>query len=449
MESFPVDLAIEIVLKNTIYTNAMPAWFAPPQISSTAIEQRIQQYLANVPPESEPFAVMVPSRIDSSMRKWVVPSIGDQIVLQSSVSSIAASLDKVLGSNVYSYRLQTDPDRPSQFTRDRCSEYLDFKEACKRQASSCSHVLFIDIERAYASIQRDQFLEFLRAHTENSKDAIKVLDILLSHYSANDPGLPLMNDSLFFLGNAYFSAVDKIVGNTTKDFIRFVDDYCIFGTSESDLAAKVEKISEDLEGARFTLNDRKTRLMSSQGYLERCRVPKPTNTPEVGTPSITVARDVLDPSDLVQLVGHTINNPQQYLNDGFGRLQLMSLGKMRDTLPAWSREFDQGLESKGNTIQASLNLLDGYSKNSKEVWRSVWLLYMLKDISTNGLSKKPVAGNLAQMLGSISSSTSVPPVVRLWATQPRVDKLDDPSLLEKLYQTGYLQQGYLYHGRST
>ena len=128
-------------------------------------------------------------------------------------------------------------------------------------------MLQIDLKDAFDSIKPAAFNSFIKGIGADGA-AVQMLEVMLKSFSKVSPGFPFLNDSLFFLGNAYLKEVDTIVARRTSDFIRFVDDYKIFGDSIPDLEAKFASIRADLREIGFEINENKLWLGSGQEYLQ-------------------------------------------------------------------------------------------------------------------------------------------------------------------------------------
>src|SRR5438045_4183750 len=110
----PIQLGIRLALDVVADSNPLPVWFDPIQISYStrdlAIKKKIRAYLNGEQPKP-PFGILVPKR-SGVAKLWSVPTVNDQIVLQTCVSSIAEQLDtKCLDKRrVFSYRYNRDPN---------------------------------------------------------------------------------------------------------------------------------------------------------------------------------------------------------------------------------------------------------------------------------------------------------------------------------------------------
>lgn len=444
ISDLPVRAAIAVVLKDVAYTNPMPDWFAARKVDysarQTAIENTIDKYLKGSSP-GKPFEVLVPRKRAGDRAKWLQPSVNDQMVLQSCVSALApkinASFDR---KRVFSYRLNANPN-VVRLTEDRCSAWDDYVQATTQMGQSCTHVMLLDIQQSFASINRDKFWEYLKQF--NPGIELQLLRVLLDSYTSSPVGLPLINDSLFFLGNAYLGVVDRIISKHTRDFHRFVDDYCIFGVSKNDLESLYRSINQDLQKEGLRLNDIKTNIVTANDYCDRLsevgRMLEGNNLVEGETDAYVPVPTGVDPNIMVSDLGKTVQNPDKYLNDGTGRAQLASLRKLRDSLPESARaEFAKDLCESAQVLQACLGLLRSYSPKAVESWRSVWVLYLLQDVKPESVKGSALASSVKQTLQDLQTGAQVPEVVKLWA---RVHQGRTGDLFEQLSGLDYLDAG--------
>src|SRR6185437_13575625 len=261
MTNIPVASAIRMVLSDVGYTNALPTWFnlhVDSKKRADDIAKLVSQYTTQIP--AAPFPVNVPKRYGGN-RKWVIPSVNDQMVLQACALSLTIAIENALDrKKVFSHRLNADSSKPSQFLQDQCDGYAEFQgQAGLRK---CTHVTILDLENAFASVDRKkQFMPFIRKNSPDTTVA-DVLEHLLQGFSGNESGIPLVNDSLFYLGNGYFSEVDAAIGKyVTTDFVRFVDEYRFFANSQKDAEALARAGSQQLNALAFRINDLKTKIL--------------------------------------------------------------------------------------------------------------------------------------------------------------------------------------------
>jgi hypothetical protein len=430
----------------------LPEWFDPITIQyaakQTAIEAKIQGYLNGEKPKP-PFNILVPKR-SGATKLWSLPTVNDQIILQTCVSSIAEILDKkcVDEKHVFSYRYNRDPNRLA-LVEDQISAWGRFQNETNRRCKSSDCMLQIDLEDAFGHIDRNRFAEFLRRTVPDS-GVSDLLEQLLNAFAIGN-GLPLVNDSIFFLGNAYLSEVDHIISNHTTNYIRFVDDYRIFDSSRGALESLLTKISFDLKNAGFAINTDKVKVGTGQEYLDAISQLKySTRNVEVGYVTTVIFRDIVTPQELVALIEQTLDAPDERLNEGLGRFQLAALRRMRlnaavadlanfQSTP--SESFSELLSTNLAIVEKVSRLLKHYSTVKTESWRSIWLLYLRQDISDSSISDARLRAQFQDTVASIASSSTAAPAVRSWARGISSKHLD--SEIELLHELDYVEQGAL------
>ncbi len=267
--SLPIQLGTRLLLDSVSYSNPLPPWSDPVEIDYRAREGRISnkiiRYLDGETPRP-PFEIGVPKKTGGK-KSWKIPSVNDQIVTQVCVSALAEKVYGALdGERVLSYRYNTDADR-LQLTESQVSSWKQFQDETNRKLTTQSHLLQIDLEDAFESIDRVKFFDFLD-HLAPKRVEVSLLRRMLESFSRGNAGLPLVNDSVFFMGNVYLHLVDQVVGKYSTNFIRFVDDYRIFGNSSDHLEGLLQQISQELTPLGFKINKSKVKLGSKEEYLE-------------------------------------------------------------------------------------------------------------------------------------------------------------------------------------
>jgi hypothetical protein len=451
ISGLPIQLGIRLALDAVSYSNPLPEWFDPITVNYSAreatIKDKIRAYFSGQQPKP-PFGILVPKR-SGVAKLWSVPTVNDQIILQSCVSAIAEQLDlKCLDEHrIFSYRYNRDPNRLA-LVEDQIGAWSRFQNETNQRCNSSDCILQIDLEDAFGHIDRRRFIEFLKSVIPGTA----ITDLLgrLLEALALDQGLPLVNDSVFFLGNAYLSEVDKIVSRHTADYIRFVDDYRIFGPSRDKLESVLTGISGDLQSIGFQVNSQKVKMGSGQEYLNAISQLKyATKNVEVGYVSTVIFRDVVTPKDLVAVIDQTLSLPDERLNEGLGRYQLAALRRLRsNAVVAEGANFQSTpiedfseLLSTNAIVEKVTKLLKTYSATQSESWRTIWLLYLRKDFSAPSIPDRRISTQLDETVRDIANSPSVAPAVRFWARGISSRNLYDQ--IDLLHELDYVQQGAL------
>ncbi len=483
IDSLPVQLAIRLVLHSVSYSNPLPDWFDVPEINysarEVAIRHRIQMYLGKMQPEP-PFEISLP-RKSGEVKSWSMLSVNDQIVLQACVSSIAESLyEKCIDrKRVYSYRYGSNP-AVLALTEDPLSSWRAFQNETLSRCSSGDCVLQIDLEDAFRSIDRTRFVQFLR-NLFPGRIEVDLLQTLLDSFATGQPGLPLVNDSVFFLGNAYLSVVDRAVARNSKNFIRFVDDYRIFGKSQAELEGIAKALGPQLGDLGFRINAHKLVLSSGENYLESLSHVRYAEKASDGAgqgdadeaeldplvyPGSAIAfTSILPPNVMVAQIKATLDRPQENLNEGRGRLLMGSLRRARldaqvvdahsdgdNGIAPLHRHFMGQLSRNRQVVERINQRLNEYATRPSEIWRLIWLLYLIQDLDL-GLIDHSASSALQNSLAHIRASRSIPEIVRLWAANLRIATRSGrersrptPTEIEKLHERGYIESGHLLLG---
>lgn len=436
ISDLPIRLAIDVVLRDVGYTNALPDWFVTRNVDysarQTAIANKIAGYLDGGSTPQKPFAVLLPRKLPGSQATtWLQPSINDVMILQACVTSLAPRIDATFDrQRVYSYRYNTDK-KSTALTEDQCDAWNSFNNAVKQHRGS---VLYLDLEQSCATIKRERFWSFLEQFS-SSMIEVKTLKALINGFAPSEIGIPLINNALFFLTNAYFSEADKIISTHTKDYVRWNDDYFIFGSSQADLESLYKSVNKDLSNAGFKPNEIKTNIAQSQEYCDafsKAAAGGAVNTDRY-TP-VPVGQAAIDPAVIVTSIKSTVQHPDRYLNDGIGRAQLASLQKLRDSDSEESRQqFASDLAHNSDILEASSRLLTTYISSAEQTWRSVWLLYLMRDVDPSTISDTATRAKVKQALSKARNSAAAP-VVKLWAkahtvtlSQGQIESLSDMS----------------------
>jgi len=451
----PIQLATRLALDVISYSNPLPPWFDVLTIDYEArqktIARKLAQYLDGVAPIA-PFEILVPNK-SQVKKRWLIPSVNDQIVLQTLVSALAEKVNSTLDSaRVLSYRYDREPHR-LQLTASQVRSWASFELETEQRLKEGRALLQFDLEAAFRSIDRRQFDAFLAGISQDGES--RLLSHLINTLDPPAQGLPLVNDSVFFLGNAYLSVVDRIVERHALDFIRFVDDYRVFDDSPGTLEKSLAKIERDLDRIGFRINRAKLKLSSSEQYLAAVAKGKYATTTSVeGYISAVVFDDVVEPNKLVELVSRAIAQPSEYLNEGFGRLILGAIRRLRlnerlalrKNFPGSPRdEFSAELAKKTDTIARATELLDSYGQNADEVWRVVWLLFVMDDMRP---SDRSLAARCEAAIEAVRTSSDSPLLVRLWANKLRGGKPGtSPATVEELHDLGYFECGVRLYGQ--
>ena len=298
----------------------------------------------------------------------------------------------------------------------------------------------MDLKEASASIERSKFLGYLQALNVNEY-VVNLLSKLINGWDDNGKGLPLVNDSMFFLGSDYINTIDPLLRKYTKNFIRYVDDYRVFGNSLTTLEKIHEGFKKELESTEFSLNERKTRLGANVDYFKAIKKIK-----RPGEESLYFAqrvyKDVIDPKQLFLLVNTAIRDPERYLTVRFGRLIIGEIQRIKHS-EKLKNEF-RSLLSKNDFIKKKIiEMIRDYAKKRNEEWRLIWLLNLIDFIGETS-SLDNLDGKRA-VLKDIRANENITLIVRLWASKVLTY---ERRVWISLLNANYLEVGKTLYGES-
>lgn len=172
---------------------------------------------------------------------------------------------------VFSYRADSAP--PYMLYVDPPG-YRDFTEVVKGRVNGApdSYVGITDIADFYPRIYQHRLVNALQAACGSGMHGyIRVLEKMLSRFSENvSYGIPIGPPASRPLGEAILIDVDSTLLSYDVDFVRFTDDYVVFGKTPEDADYGIRVLGETLfMNHGLTLQTAKTRILKGTEYVER------------------------------------------------------------------------------------------------------------------------------------------------------------------------------------
>src|SRR5262245_37357023 len=163
VDKLPFELAVQTVVTDVWYSNALPEWYTPEQIDeaerSARLIQRARRYLAGERPL--PVLRLQVPRLTGGTRAWVMPAVNDQMIMQACVANLATEVAKNFDrARVFSHAPNDDPNRLA-FMKPQIAALMDFHNQTIKRLQQGDLVLMFDIEKAFASIDRGDFYRFV------------------------------------------------------------------------------------------------------------------------------------------------------------------------------------------------------------------------------------------------------------------------------------------------
>lgn len=431
-----IDHSIRNFVSIVSYGNPVPHWhdYSGLDIAGLAslLDARMQAFLEGEQEPPPPLKVAIPEAA-GTVRTWIVPSVFDQIILEALSSAMAEGIQPALEDQVYSYRL-TEGDLA--LYEDLFSSWEQFQaDTVDALASNNTPVLLkVDLEQAFAEIDRDQLMTFVQEHSQNP-DAAMLFQLLVDSLDPNGVGLPHINDSTFFVGNAFLSRADTIIASITDEFIRYVDDYHIFVATPEEAEQVKNELLQQLPVAGFRLNESKTRILKLADYGASTREAPDGLVEEFQYLSVPIG-GLPKASMQLEYVKTAVTNSDRYMTKGFGRL---TLGFIRRTRSVGGEEHTTYLSraKEEGVADAAMDLLtELWQQGDSQTWRLLWLLYMLHDFA----SDLAVVDRLRTL-----PEAGVDELPRLWRNR-LLKQARAPEVSHEFHGMGYLEEGRELYG---
>ncbi len=109
------------------------------------------------------------------------------------------------------------------------------------------YVLQCDIKKFYPSVSHDVMMDILRRKIKDRRMLKLLHDIVYSMPGGTN--LPIGNLTSQWLGNVYMNQLDMFVKHVLhcRDYIRYSDDFCLFGNDKKQLRFYSDRISDFIE----------------------------------------------------------------------------------------------------------------------------------------------------------------------------------------------------------
>lgn len=109
------------------------------------------------------------------------------------------------------------------------------------------YVLQCDIRKFYPSIDHDKMMQII-AHKIHDRRILRILDEIVRSVGGQT-NLPIGNLTSQWMGNVYMNELDRFVKQNLhwRDYIRYCDDFCLYGNDVRAIKAAAVKIRDFVE----------------------------------------------------------------------------------------------------------------------------------------------------------------------------------------------------------
>jgi hypothetical protein len=275
----------------------------------------------------------------------------------------------------------------------------------------------------------------------------------LTSFSPSGRGIPMINDSVFFLGSSYLTVIDNIIRDISPKFLRYVDDYRIFHDDLGQMESILGEIRRKLGVLGLEINDRKLKLDDTKTYLEAVGQHRRKAPPSHEYQDAATGSESVDAEDMFARISTILAEPDRYLHQGQGRFEMAALRRMRfhssfiemqGAKATPNKIFLQMMCGSPETITRICDLISEYLPDEQNLWRLLWILYLCRDIYPEMIRDGNLGNHLQTIRSKVTSSKATPEVARLWAKLPANRPLQEIDL-EDWHSLDYLERGRRYH----
>lgn len=185
------------------------------------------------------------------------------------VISLAEEIEKKrikeIEKNVFSYRYEWNEESSSLF---KSLNWIDYKKQCIEFSKSFDFVLQTDISNFYPRINHHKLENELKRLSSNNDTPAKILTLLKVFSGRISYGLPVGGPASRILAELALNHTDFHLKSRGIVFCRYVDDYTIFCTDESQAYKTLIFLSEKLSNDQLSLHKDKTKIMTSIEFRE-------------------------------------------------------------------------------------------------------------------------------------------------------------------------------------
>ncbi len=183
---------------------------------------------------------------------YILPFYPDRIVHHALINILGPIYDKLFINESYACRKGKGQHRASI----KCMQFV------KRN----KYVLQCDISKFYPSINHDILMKIVKRKIKDKKLLLVIERIIRSF--PGDKNVPIGNFTSQWFGNLYMNEVDMVVKHELhiKDYLRYCDDFLLFGDNKQELWQALERIKEKLKELDLRLS--KVRLYKTKQGID-------------------------------------------------------------------------------------------------------------------------------------------------------------------------------------
>jgi hypothetical protein len=180
-------------------------------------------------------------------------------------SAIQKKRDEYQSGIVFSYHFDA-----SQVGNPRAlqSDWDGYREMVERKAMAASAVATADIADFFPRLYLHRLQNALSHLGEDEPSSRALMRLIEAWAHGTSQGIPVGLRASNVLAEALLIEVDEYLLSLRVDFVRYLDDFTIFGKADSDCQAALFELGSRLLGSQsLSLNSDKTRILTSRGFI--------------------------------------------------------------------------------------------------------------------------------------------------------------------------------------
>lgn len=227
---------------------------AAPELVHERLGIRLKE--GRCPSAASTFPVPKPGSDEVRWVVWLNPL--DELYFRILVGRVASIVDGALDSDVYSYRLQTDPPGWSVLGRRKSFRLRTERGEALFADGRCNAMGIADIRLCYPSIRLEVLLEALGKRGLPKESTGRIVDFLSPLVDMGaPPGLPVDLEASGLLANAVLLGLDEAMAGCVLGHVRFSDDSWLYLPSADDWPAVLDVYSEAASTLGLKANESK------------------------------------------------------------------------------------------------------------------------------------------------------------------------------------------------
>ena len=213
---------------------------AAPELVHERLDIRLRE--GRCPSVASMFPVPKPGSDEVRRVAWLNPL--DDLYFRILVGRVASIIDGALGSDVFSYRLQTDPPGWSVLDGSKPFGLRTERGEALFADGRCNAMGIADIRHCYPSIRLQVLSEALGKRGLPNEAIVRIVDFLAPLVDMGaPPGLPVDLEASGLLANTVLLGLDEALAGCVLGHVRFSDDSWLYLPSVDDWPAVLDVYS--------------------------------------------------------------------------------------------------------------------------------------------------------------------------------------------------------------